>query len=144
MALLGETRTILLVEDNPDDESLAIRALGQCSVRSHAVVARDGAEALHLLHGADAIDPDLVLLDLKIPKVPGLDVLRRIRANERTRTIPVVVLSSSDEATDIDESFDLGANSYIRKSVDLDAFVEMIQQVGSYWLGLNLTASEEH
>lgn len=132
---------MLLVEDNPDDESLALRALGQCSVKSRAVVARDGAEALELLHGAHPIHPDLVLLDLKVPKVPGHEVLKRLRETESTRNIPVVVLSSSDELADIDLAYALGANSYVQKGIDLDAFVEMIQQVGSYWLGLNVTGN---
>lgn len=138
--MFGEARTILLVEDNQDDESLALRALGKCPVRSHAVVARDGAEALELLHGDSPLPADLVLLDLKIPKVTGHEVLRRIREHEATCHIPVVMLSSSDEHADIDRAFDFGANSYVQKPVDPDAFVEMIQQVGSYWLGLNRTA----
>ncbi len=105
-------------------------------------VARDGAEAIDALFGAAANGkmPDLVLLDLKLPKVSGLEVLQRIRGDERTRTLPIVVLTSSDEERDIVESYNLGANSYIRKPVDFDEFIDAVRQLGLYWLSMNRTA----
>jgi len=133
--------TILLVEDNPDDEDLTIRALRQNRIANAVVVARDGEEALRLLLGTgpDAAPPlpEVVLLDLKLPKVDGLEVLRRLRAEPRTRLLAVVVLTSSREDRDLVEAYALGANSYVRKPVDFAQFVEAVRQLGLYWLVLN-------
>jgi two-component system response regulator len=137
-------KTILLVEDNADDEELTIRALKKNKVTNSLVVARDGVEALDFLFGTGAhagrdiaMLPGLVLLDLKLPKIDGLEVLRRIRADERTRRMPVTVLTSSKEEQDLIKSYDLGANSYIRKPVDFNQFTEAVRQLGMYWLMLN-------
>jgi CheY-like chemotaxis protein len=137
-------KTILLVEDNPDDEALTLRALRKNNVANDVVVARDGTEALHYLlpSGGDAggvasVLPTVVLLDLKLPKVDGLEVLRRLRASPRTRSLPVVVLTSSSEEGDIVESYNLGAHSYVRKPVDFNQFAEAVRQLGLYWLVLN-------
>jgi two-component system response regulator len=139
-----EKKMILLVEDNPDDAALALRALTKSKVLNDVVVARDGVEALDFLFGtgphADNPPtrlPVLILLDLKLPKIDGLDVLRRVRADERTRLIPVVVLTSSDEQRDLIESYQLGTNSYVRKPVDFTQFAEAVQQLSLYWLLLN-------
>src|SRR5206468_2848831 len=137
-------RVILLVEDNPKDEALTLRALKKNNIRNEVVVARDGAEALDYLHAGgtggnrngDGL-PQLVLLDLKLPKIDGLEVLRRIRADERTRLLPVVILTSSREERDLVSGYGLGANSYIRKPVDFGQFVEAVRQLGLYWLVLN-------
>jgi CheY-like chemotaxis protein len=135
--------TILLVEDNPDDEVLALRALTQNKIANRVDVARDGVEAIDYLFGTDtepAKDlPQVVLLDLKLPKIDGLEVLRRIRASAHTRFLPVVVLTSSDEDRDLIESYSLGANSYILKPVDFRQFTEAVGQLGMYWLVLNRT-----
>lgn len=135
-----EPKTILLVEDNADDEQLTLRAMRQSDIPNIIRVARDGAEALDKLFGAgqDRL-PDLVLLDLKLPKVNGLEVLQKIRSDDRTKTLPVVVLTSSDEERDIVESYELGANSYIRKPVDFDQFIDAVRQLGLYWLSMNRT-----
>jgi DNA-binding response OmpR family regulator len=125
---------ILLVEDNPDDETLTRRALAKNNIQNEVRVARDGAEALELLQ---TVTPELVLLDLKLPKVDGLEVLRRIRADERTHLLPVVILTSSKEERDLVAGYGLGANSYIRKPVDFAQFVEAVRQLGLYWLVLN-------
>ena len=141
-------KRIMLVEDNPDDELLTLRALQKINVLSGAneiVVARDGVEALDYLHDRDedvsseilARLPQLILLDLKLPKVDGLQVLSKIRANPRTERVPVVVLTSSDEEKDISRSYDYGANSYIRKPIDFSQFIDTIGQLGMYWLLLN-------
>ncbi|MFP3948876.1 MAG: response regulator [Longimicrobiales bacterium] len=140
-------KTILLVEDNPDDEVLARRAFEKSKLANEIVVARDGAEAVKLLHGSEDTEPmrkpQLVLLDLQLPKLDGKEVLRRIRAHPRTRRLPVVVLTSSDEERDLVESYDLGVNSYIRKPVDFEQFMESVKTVGLYWLVLNRTPAEE-
>ncbi len=131
---------VLLIEDNADDEALALRAFGKHNLGSEILVARDGVEALEMLHGRVPIArPQLVLLDLKLPKIDGLEVLKRIRANERTRMIPVVVLTSSDEESDLIESYQLGANSYVVKPVDFNQFVEAVRQLGMYWIVMNET-----
>ncbi len=139
--MASEPKTILLVEDNADDEQLTLRAMRQSDVPNIIRVARDGAEALDHLFGPTANPrlPDLVLLDLKLPKVSGLEVLHRIRLEEKTRTLPIVVLTSSDEEKDIIESYNLGANSYIRKPVDFDEFIDAVRQLGLYWLTMNRT-----
>jgi two-component system, response regulator len=133
--------TILLVEDNPDDEMLALRALTRNKIANRVDVARDGAEAVEYLFGSPesppAELPQVVLLDLKLPKIDGLEVLRRIRADERTRLLPIVVLTSSSEEKDLIESYSLGANSYIVKPVDFGQFTEAVDRLGMYWLVLN-------
>ena len=137
-------KTILLVEDNPSDIELTKRALGKSHVANELVVAEDGQEALDYLFGVGTYAgrdvtqlPVLVLLDLKLPKVDGLEVLQRIRANQQTRRLPVVVLTSSKEEQDLAASYDLGVNSYIRKLIDFAQFAQTIQQLGLYWLVLN-------
>jgi two-component system, response regulator len=139
-------KIILLVEDNPDDEALTVRALKKNNIVNNVVIARDGAEALEYVFGTGAyagreVDalPALVLLDLKLPKVDGLEVLRRLRADDRTRRLPVVVLTSSKEEQDLITSYNSGANSYIRKPVDFERFTEAVRQLGMYWLVLNET-----
>ncbi len=135
-------KIILLVEDNPDDETLTLRALQKHHITNQVVVARDGAAALEYLSAAAAgrdgeALPAVVLLDLKLPKIDGLEVLRRIRADEGTRLLPVVILTSSDEEQDLVASYRLGANSYVRKPVDFGEFARAVQQLGLYWLLLN-------
>ncbi len=137
-------RAILLVEDNRDDEALTLRAFKKHNITNQVVVARDGAEALEYLFGTGRyagrdmeLMPQLILLDLKLPKVDGLEVLRQIRADDRTRLLPVVVLTSSTEERDLVESYRLGANSYVRKPVDFTQFVEAARQLGLYWLLMN-------
>jgi CheY-like chemotaxis protein len=137
-------KIIMLVEDNPDDEALTLRALRKNNIQNEVVVAHDGVEALDFLFGTGrhaARDtrhkPVVVLLDLKLPKVDGLEVLRRLRAEERTKSIPVVVLTSSKEEQDLITSYRFGCNSYIRKPVDFVQFVEAVRQLGLYWLVLN-------
>ena len=139
-----ESKLILLVEDNPDDEALALRALARIEIPNEVAVARDGAEALDFLFasgvfaGRDASEvPAVMLLDLKLPKVDGLEVLRRVRADPRTRLLPVVILSSSDEERDVADSYRFGANSYIRKPIDFGHFSDAVRQLGAYWLVLN-------
>jgi len=137
---------ILLVEDNPDDEALTLRALNKNNIGNTVVVVRDGAEALDFLFCSGAYadrdprdKPQVILLDLKLPKVDGLEVLRRIRADPTTRTQPVVVLTSSKEEQDLINSYLSGANSYVRKPVDFNQFVEAVRQLGLYWLVINET-----
>ena len=130
-------KTILLVEDDPDHELLTIRALKKSNIGNDVKVARDGEEAINLLFGPNPIKPQVILLDLKLPKVEGLEVLRRIRENEETRMLPVVVLTSSDEERDVVRSYQIGVNSYIRKPVNFNDFAEATRQLGMYWLVLN-------
>ena len=137
-------KTILLVEDNPDDEMLTLRAMKKNKILNEIVVARDGSEALDYIFGTGkyegrdvAASPQLILLDLNLPKIGGLEVLKRIREDSRTRLYPVVILTSSREERDLVESYKLGANSYIRKPVDFNQFIEAVQQLRLYWLGLN-------
>jgi CheY-like chemotaxis protein len=137
-------KIILLVEDNPDDEALTLRALTQNKIVNEVVVARDGAEALDYLFATGAYAgrdltamPQLILLDLKLPKIDGLEVLQLLRADPRTRLLPVVILTSSREDRDVVESYRHCANSYIRKPVDFAQFIEAVRQLGLYWLVLN-------
>lgn len=136
-------RPILLVEDNADDEELTLRSLKQCNLANDIVVARDGAEAISMLHGDPAklgtSLPSVVILDLKLPKLDGLGVLKRIREHPQTRTLPVVVLTSSAEDSDLLATYDLGANSYVRKPVKMDEFARATAQLGLYWSIVNLT-----
>lgn len=136
--------TILLVEDNPDDEALTMRALSKHRVTNEVIVTRDGAEALDYLFatgkyaGRDLQQvPQVILLDLKLPKVDGLEVLRRVRSDDRTKLLPVVILTSSKEEEDILNGYRLGANSYVRKPVDFVEFTEAVRQLGMFWLLLN-------
>ncbi len=135
-------KVILLIEDNPDDEALTLRALQKNNILNKVVVARDGAAALELLLSDKAGSaaqpyPQLILLDLKLPKVDGLEVLQRLRADQRTRMLPIVILTSSTEDRDLIEGYRLGANSYVRKPVDFMQFTEAVRQLGLYWLVLN-------
>ncbi|ADJ28277.1 response regulator [Nitrosococcus watsonii] len=141
---MGNNKAILLVEDNPDDEALTLRALKKNNITNQLIVARDGAEALDWLFGAgqhadrdSSVPPQAILLDLKLPKIDGLQVLQQIRAHPRTRLLPVIILTSSDEEADIAESYQQGANSYIRKPVEFGKFVQAVQNLGLYWLILN-------
>jgi two-component system response regulator len=144
-----DNKVILLVEDNPRDEALTLRALKKSNIINDLMVARDGVEALDYLFGtgAHADDPpgmpQLVLLDLKLPRVDGLEVLRRIRADVRTKRLPVVIFTSSSEEEDMIKSYDLGANSYVRKPVESGQFAEATKQLGLYWLLLNEAAPVE-
>jgi len=129
-------RSILLVEDNPDDERLTLRALRRAKITNPIQVARNGEEALATISASDPL-PSVVLLDLKLPKIDGLDVLRRIRTDDRTKLLPVVVLTSSSEERDIVESYNLGANSYVRKPVDVGQFNDAVGQLGLFWVLIN-------
>ncbi|MFZ4727054.1 MAG: response regulator [Pseudanabaena sp.] len=131
-------RPIMLIEDNPDDERLTIRALRRGNVVNEILVARNGEEALLMVLNANPL-PSVVLLDLKLPKVDGLEVLRQIRANAQTHLLPVVVLTSSSEERDIIDSYNLGANSYVRKPVEIEKFTEAVRQLGLYWAVINET-----
>jgi two-component system response regulator len=140
-----DDRVILLVEDNPDDQALTLRALKANNIMNPVVVVEDGAEALDYLFGTGgyaardiSVQPQVVLLDLKLPKVDGLGVLKRLRADRRTRLLPVVILTSSKEDRDVVSGYSLGANSYIRKPVDFSEFREAVRQLGLYWLLLNV------
>jgi CheY-like chemotaxis protein len=139
-----DNRVIFLVEDNPDDEALTLRALKKNNIGNQVIVAHDGAEALDFLLGRGShaggdsnVTPQVILLDLKLPKVDGLEVLRQLRANERTKYLPVVILTSSNEEQDLLKGYGLGANSYVRKPVDFNQFTEAVRQLGLYWLVLN-------
>jgi len=140
-------KVILLVEDNPDDEALTLRALKKNNIQNEVVVARDGVEALDYLFGTGkyagrdvTVLPSVTLLDLKLPKIDGLEVLEKVRANEVTKFLPVVILTSSKEEQDLLKGYELGANSYIRKPVDFSQFIESVRQLGLYWLLLNESA----
>jgi two-component system, response regulator len=142
-----DDKVILLVEDNPDDEALTLRALKKNNIKNEVVVAHDGAEALDYLFGEGAysgrdvrVVPQVILLDLKLPKVDGFEVLRKLRADERTKRLPVVILTSSNEEQDRISGYDLGANSYVRKPVEFSNFIDAVRQLGLYWLILNQTA----
>jgi two-component system response regulator len=130
-------KTILLVEDNPDDVALTRRALDKHKLANRLVIARDGVEALDYLLDEAGTLPEVVLLDLKLPRMDGLELLRQVRANPRTRHVPVVVLTSSDEERDVIANYSLGANGYVRKPVDFEQFLEAARQLGLYWLVLN-------
>ena len=137
-------KVILLVEDNPDDEALTLRAFKKNNISNKVVVARDGAEALDYLFGRGAYSgrdttamPAVTLLDLKLPKIDGLEVLKQVRRDDRTKLIPIVILTSSKEEQDLVNGYRLGANSYIRKPVDFSQFLEAVRQLGLYWLVLN-------
>ena len=139
-----DNKVFLLVEDNPVDVSLTQRAFKKSNILNEIVVAQDGIEALDYLFGTGAYagrdlsnPPVVVLLDLKLPRIDGLEVLRRIRADDRTRLLPVVILTSSKEERDVVESYSLGCNSYVRKPVDFDQFAEAVRQLGLYWMVLN-------
>jgi two-component system response regulator len=145
-----ENKVILLVEDNPRDEALTLRALKKSNIVNNVIVAHDGVEAIDYFFGDGAasgesenVMPQLVLLDLKLPRLDGLEVLRRLRADERTRRLPIVVFTSSSEEEDMIKSYDLGANSYVRKPVEFEQFIEATRQLGLYWLVLNQIASAE-
>jgi len=146
---MSRSHAILLVEDNSEDVELTLRAFRKSRIANEVHVVRDGAEALEFLFGtgahagrsADAM-PEVILLDLKLPKVNGLEVLRQLRADERTRRIPVVMLTSSTEERDIVASYDLGANSFVRKPVDFAQFLEAAQHLGLYWLVMNQSVRE--
>lgn len=142
--MMIEQKVILLVEDNRDDEALTLRALKKNNIKNDVVVAHDGVEALDYLCGTGShagrdltVMPQVILLDLKLPKVDGLEVLRRVRAHERTRLLPIVILTSSNEERDRINGYGLGANSYVRKPVDFAQFIEAVRQLGLYWLILN-------
>jgi two-component system response regulator len=141
------TNPILLIEDNGDDEALTLRALKKNNINHEIVVARDGVEALDYLFATGAwadrdlsLMPQVVLLDLKLPRIDGLEVLRRMRATERTHLLPVVILTSSNEESDRIAGYGMGANSYVRKPVDFNHFAEAVRQLGLYWLMLNIPA----
>ena len=139
-----EDKVILLVEDNADDELLTLRALKKNNIRNEVVVARDGSEALDYLFGTGvhsgrdlSLMPQIILLDLKLPKVDGFEVLNRVRASEMTKFLPVVILTTSNEDQDRIRGYDLGANSFVRKPVEFEKFIEAVRQLGLYWLILN-------
>ncbi len=144
-----KNKIIFLVEDNPDDEELTRRAFQNSNIANELVVARDGAEALDFLFGAGAyagrdlsLMPAVILLDLNLPRVNGLEVLRRVRADDRTKLVPVVILTSSKEEDDLLKSYGLGANSYVRKPIVFEQFAEAVKYLGLYWLVINQTPTE--
>ena len=139
-----KNKIVLLVEDNPDDEALTVRALRKNHLSNEIIVARDGQEALDFMFGQGAyadrdtsVLPQVILLDLKLPKVDGLQVLEQLRANPKTRHVPIVILTSSSQEQDMIRGYDLGANSFVRKPVDFEQFLEAARQLGLYWLVLN-------
>jgi two-component system, response regulator len=139
-----ENKIILLVEDNPDDVDLTLRAFKKNNIANCIVVKRDGVEALEYLFGTEKQSsqnhnplPAIILLDIKLPKIDGIEVLKRLRANPRTKILPVIILTSSTQEQDIIDSYSFGANSYVRKPVDFDKFIEAVRQLGLYWLLLN-------
>ena len=139
-----EQSVILLVEDNPDDEALTLRAFKKNNIRNEVIIARDGVEAVDYLFGTGAhagrdlsVMPQVILLDLKLPKMDGFEVLERIRSSEATQYLPVVILTTSSEDQDRIRGYDLGANSFVRKPVEFDKFIEAVRQLGLYWLILN-------
>ena len=141
---MSNNKKILLVEDNPDDVELTLRAFKKNNIMNEVVVKRDGAEALDFFFGKDGVAgkgnnglPAVILLDLKLPKIDGLEVLKKLRADERTKLIPIVILTSSKEQLDVVNGYNLGCNSYIRKPVDFNQFADAVKQVGLYWLILN-------
>jgi two-component system response regulator len=143
-------KAILLVEDNPDDEALTLRALKKNNILNEVVVARDGVEALDYLFGEGSYAgrdlnrmPEVILLDLKLPKIDGLEVLKRMRSDPRTKLLPVIILTASLRDQDVAESYGLGANSYIRKPVNFEQFTETVRQLGLYWLLLNVSPPPE-
>jgi len=145
------TQPILLVEDNPDDEALTLRAFKQNNILNPVVVARDGVEALDFVFGTGrhqgrdlTVQPQVILLDLKLPKLDGLEVLKRLRVDAQTQCLPVVILTSSKEDQDLLQSYHLGANSYVRKPVDFSQFLEAVRQLGLYWLVLNEPPPHTH
>ena len=148
--MLNDTsKAILLVEDNPDDVALTLRAFKKNNIMNKVVIAKDGTEALDYLFctgeyaDRDIEDtPQIILLDLKLPKINGLEVLRKIRDDDRTKLLPVIILTSSKEQQDLLDGYSLGANSYIRKPVDFDQFIESVRQLGLYWLVLNIGPTE--
>jgi two-component system response regulator len=139
--MITDASAVLLVEDNPDDEELTIRELARANFRNPVDVARDGQEAIDYLFGGEKHAarplPAVVLLDLKLPKIDGLEILRRIRADKRTHRLPVVILTSSNEETDLISGYDAGANSYVCKPIQFDTFATAVAQLGAYWLLLN-------
>jgi CheY-like chemotaxis protein len=142
--IIMKEKIILLVEDNPDDITLTLRALKKNSIFNEVVVAKDGVEALDYLFGTGiyagrdtSVMPVVTLLDLKLPKIDGFEVLKRVRSNERTKLIPIVILTSSKEDDDLINGYSLGANSYIRKPVDFEQFTEAIRELGLYWILIN-------
>jgi two-component system response regulator len=136
---MTEKHTLLIVEDNPDDVELTMLALEQAEIEENVIIAKDGAAAVdYLFSGTESQPlPDLILLDLQLPKINGLEVLRRIRSDDKTKMLPIVILTTSNEEVDRLQGYSLGCNSYIRKPVDYDQFVDVIQQMGLYWLTLN-------
>src|SRR6266704_1628356 len=141
---MDDKRIVLLVEDNPDDEALTLRALKKNNIRNEVVVARDGSEAIDYLFGTGVFAgrdlssmPQIILLDLKLPKIDGFEVLNRVRASESTKLLPVVILTTSNEDQDRIRGYDLGANSFVRKPVEFEKFIEAVRQLGLYWLILN-------
>jgi two-component system response regulator len=131
-------KMILLVEDNDDDAELTLRAISKHGLASKVIRARDGIEALELLHGPNPIKPDLALVDLNMPRLDGIGLVRKVRAQASTRSLPMVILTSSNEDRDVIESYRLGANSYVRKPVDFVQFSDAVKALGLYWLELNI------
>ena len=134
---MNRSKPIFLVEDNADDEALFVRALAKKGIKNEIVIARDGVEALERLYGSEPISPSVIFLDLKIPKIDGLQILERVRLDARTATFPVVILTSSDEPGDVARAYALGVNSYVRKPIEFAQFSETVGDLGAYWLSIN-------